>query len=197
MFNSSLNAGFFFLTYGTIVTGLYAIVYDYKTDKYVTFTCNKGKYAIFYIAIYLAFIIILGAFYETNIALYVIAIFSILPLVLIPYQIPYGMRVFDLQTIIAFICQFPFIATVTVSFILNFQKTITEQNSMIFAYVIIGTIGLSIILTIARMIKVIDCKKVSCIEFTDRKKDSKNDKNKNKNKIIVIDGLDLPKNNWD
>jgi len=47
---------------------------------------------------------------------------------------------------------------------LNIQKTpVNEQTSTIFAYVIIGTIGLSIMLTIARMIKVIDCKKVSCV----------------------------------
>ena len=63
VFNNSLNAGFFFITYATIVTGLYAIVYDYKTDKLITFTCNKGKYAMFYIALYLAFIIVLGALY--------------------------------------------------------------------------------------------------------------------------------------
>lgn len=63
VFSNSLNAGFFFITYATIVTGLYAIIYDYKTDKLITFTCNKGKYAMFYIALYLTFIIILGAMY--------------------------------------------------------------------------------------------------------------------------------------
>ncbi len=34
---------------------------------------------------------------------------------------------------------------------------------LIFAYAIIGSEGLSIILTLIRLIKVIDCKKVSCI----------------------------------
>lgn len=188
VFNDSLNAGFFFLTYGTIITGSYAIVYDYKTDKFITFNCNKGKYAIFYLALYLGFIIVLGALYQTEIALYTVAVFPVAAIILIPYQAPYGLRRFDLQTIIAMICQFPLLTTVAISFILNFQKNnMTEQNSLILAYIIIGNVGLSIILTIGRMIKYIDCKKISFIELTDRKKDGKHDKNKKKNKILVID----------
>lgn len=197
VYSNSLNAGFFFLTYGTIVTGLYAIVYDYKTDKFVNFNCNKGKYAMFYIGLYLGFIIILGALYQTEVVLYVIAAFPIVAIVLIPYQVPYGLRRFNLQTIIAIICQLPFLASVAVSFILKFQQgNMSEQNSLILAYVIIGTVGLSIILTIGRMIKYIDCKKISFIELTDRKKDGKHDKNKRKNKILMIDESDLVKNNW-
>ena len=61
VYDNSLNAGVFFLTYATIVTGLYSIIYDYKTDKLILFTCNKGKYAIFYITIFLTFIIVLGS----------------------------------------------------------------------------------------------------------------------------------------
>lgn len=63
VYDNSLNAGFFFLTYATIITGLYAIIYDYKTDKLILFTCNKGKYAMFYITIFLVYIIVLGAIF--------------------------------------------------------------------------------------------------------------------------------------
>ena len=164
VYDNSLNAGFFFLTYALIVTGLYTIIYDYKTDKLILFTCTKGKYAIFYITIFLAYIIVLGAVFETMIAVYIAAVFALMPIVLIIYQVPYGMRVFDFQAIIAVICQLPFAAMVAISLMLHLQKdTITESNCIMFAYAIIGSVGLSIILTIIRLIKVIDCKKVSCV----------------------------------
>ncbi len=98
------------------------IVYDYKTDKLVVFTCNKGKYAIFYISIYLGFIVVLGAVFETFVSVYVGGVFAIMPLVLIPYQAPYGLGLIDFQNIVAFICQIPFIATVGISLMLNLQK---------------------------------------------------------------------------
>jgi hypothetical protein len=58
LIDNSLNAGFFFLSYATIVAGLYCILYDYKSEKLILYTCNKGKYAIMYILIFLVFIII-------------------------------------------------------------------------------------------------------------------------------------------
>lgn len=122
VYDNSLNAGFFFISYATVITGLYAIVYDYKTDKLVLFTCNKGKYAMFYISIFLAFIILLGAIYESSFSVYVVAVFAIMPLVLIPYQVPYGFGFIGFQNIIALICQLPFVITMAVSLILTFQK---------------------------------------------------------------------------
>lgn len=77
---------------------------------------------MFYISIFLGFIIVLGAIYETSISVYVIAVFAIMPLVLIPYQVPYGFGFIGFQNIIALICQLPFITTVIVSLILTFQK---------------------------------------------------------------------------
>ncbi len=121
IYDNSLNAGFFFLTYATIVTGLYAIVYDYKTDKLIVFTCNKGKYAIMYIFTFAGYIIILGALFETGISAYIAVVFAIIPLVLIPYQVPYGMTLIGFQNIIAFICQLPFLIAVAVSVMLNIQ----------------------------------------------------------------------------
>ena len=122
VYDNSLNAGFFFLTYVVIVTGLYTIIYDYKTDKFILFTCAKGKYAMFYITIFLSYIIVLGAVFETMIAVYVGAVFALMPIVLIFYQVPYGMRVFDFQAIIAVICQFPFAAMIAISLMLHLQK---------------------------------------------------------------------------
>lgn len=122
VYDNSLNAGFFFITYCTIITGLYSIIYDYKTDKLILFTCNKGKYAIFYITIFLAYIILLGALFETFIAVYIAAIFSIMPIVLILYQVPYGLKMFDFQAIIAIICQLPFVFMTVLSLMFNLSK---------------------------------------------------------------------------
>lgn len=122
VYDNSLNAGFFFLTYVVIVTGLYTIIYDYKTDKLILFTCTKGKYAMFYITIFLGYIVVLGAVYETMVAVYVGAVFALMPIVLIFYQVPYGMRMFDFQAIIAVICQFPFAAMIVISLMLHLQK---------------------------------------------------------------------------
>jgi hypothetical protein len=95
---------------------------------------------------------------------YVGAVFALMPIVLIIYQVPYGMKRFDFQAIIAIICQFPFAAMIAVSLMLQLQSdSIKEDTCMIFAYAILGSVGLSIILTIIRLIKVIDCKKVSCV----------------------------------
>jgi hypothetical protein len=105
-----------------IVTGLYTIIYDYKTDKLILFTCSKGKYAMLYITIFLGYIIVLGAIFETIIAVYVGVVFALMPIVLIFYQVPYGMKVFDFQAIIAVICQFPFATMIAVSLMLHLQK---------------------------------------------------------------------------
>jgi hypothetical protein len=70
-----------------------------------------------------------------------------------------------------------------------------ESTAMIFSFVIVGSIGLSIIVTMIRLIKIIDCKKISCVEFTDRKKDNGNDKNKKKNKVMLLE-LEMDKD-WD
>ncbi len=56
------------------------------------------------------------------IAVYVSVLFSILPIVLIIYQVPYGLRRFDFQAIIAILCQLPFVALAAISLILNLQK---------------------------------------------------------------------------
>lgn len=63
IYDNSLNAGFFFITYATIITGLYYIIYDYKSDKIIVYTCNKGKYAMFYIFLFVGFIVVLGAIF--------------------------------------------------------------------------------------------------------------------------------------
>jgi len=62
-YDNSLNAAIFLLSFVTIVTGLYAIVYDYKTDKLILFRCNKGKYAIIYIFTFFGYIVLLGALF--------------------------------------------------------------------------------------------------------------------------------------
>lgn len=51
------------MTYATIITGLYYIVYDYKNDKIIVFTCNKGKYAMLYIFTFVGYILVLGAIF--------------------------------------------------------------------------------------------------------------------------------------
>lgn len=61
VYDTSLNGMFFFLTLMTIFVGLYIIVHDYKFDKVIVFTCNKGKYAIIYISIFMMYIVALGA----------------------------------------------------------------------------------------------------------------------------------------
>lgn len=91
------------------------------------------------------------------------AIFSILPIVLIGYQAPYGLGFLDFQNIIAVICQLPFLVSVVVSIILNSNnESVDESMSFVFCYAILGSTSLSILLTIIRMMKMIDCKKVSC-----------------------------------
>ena len=96
--------------------------------------------------------------------MYIAAVFALLPIILVIYQVPYGLRVFDFQAIIAIICQLPFAAMTAISLMLNLQKDkIDEPTCFIFAYAIMGSVGLSIILTIIRLIKIIDCKKVSCV----------------------------------
>jgi hypothetical protein len=59
--DNSLNASFFFLTYATLIIGLYTIVYDYKSERLIVFNCNKGKYYIFYVLIYFGYVSVLGA----------------------------------------------------------------------------------------------------------------------------------------
>lgn len=98
------------------------MVYDYKNDKIIVFTCNKGKYAMFYIFTFVGFIIVLGAIFEAKSTIYIIAIFSILPIVIIGYQVPYGLGFLDFQNIVAVICQLPFLVAVAVSVILNMSS---------------------------------------------------------------------------
>lgn len=164
IYDKSLNGAFFFVTYATIFIGLYMIIHDYKFDKAIVFACNKGKYAIIYIWIFLVYIITLGISFQTTFGIYFSLLFSLMPIVLIPYQIPYGLRVFEFQNIVAVICQLPFITSVVISLLLNLQgDSIDESTSLIFAYAILGTTGLSIILAIFRLIKILDCKKVTCV----------------------------------
>lgn len=63
IYSITLNSFFCFLTFITIIIGLYSILYDYKSDKLITFHSNKGKYAIFYILNFLVYITILGSIY--------------------------------------------------------------------------------------------------------------------------------------
>jgi hypothetical protein len=79
-----------------MICGVYLIIYDYKTDKLIVYNCNKGKFfynlgkmAIFYMLIYFFFIIILGSIYESSSAVYIVTAYSLAPIVLILYQVPY------------------------------------------------------------------------------------------------------------
>jgi len=95
-FNVSLNSFFSVITLFTMICGVYLIIYDYKTDKLIVYNCNKGKFfynlgkmAIFYMLIYFFFIIILGSIYESSSAVYIVTAYSLAPIVLILYQVPY------------------------------------------------------------------------------------------------------------
>jgi hypothetical protein len=95
-YDMALNVSFLLISLSTIIIGLYYILYDYKVEKIINYNCNKGilciylgKFAIFYMCIYLAFIVLLGAIFQNSLAIYFIAIFSIIPIVFILYQVPY------------------------------------------------------------------------------------------------------------
>jgi hypothetical protein len=187
VYQNSLNAGFFMLVYASIIIGLYAIIYDYKGDKVIAFNCIKGKYAIMYICIFFAFILVIGSSIGTTIGVYFGALFSIMPFILIIYQCPYENSRLNFQTIVALICQLPFLVFVFISIILGISDESTpEATGVIYAFAIMGSVAFSIILSIIRVIKVVDFKKLSFFEFTDSKKDNANDKKKKKNKIALI-----------
>jgi hypothetical protein len=93
------------------------------------------------------------------------AMFGLFPIILILYQVPYELTRTNFNTFVALICQLPFLISTTICLISKIMDPISEQMSYIFAYIIIGIVAISTILTIIRLIKQVDFKKLVIFDF--------------------------------
>jgi hypothetical protein len=107
---------------------------------------------MFYIGFFIFYIFILGAAYKINGIIYFLTFLSILPMILVVYQVPYMTGFFNFHTIICMFIQVSFFVSTLCCLYLNISS-VSEGISQIIAFAILGFIGLSIALTIFRLAK--------------------------------------------
>jgi hypothetical protein len=123
---------------------------------------------MFYIGFFIFYIFILGATYKINGIIYFMTFLSILPIILVVYQVPYSQGFFNYHTMICTFNQVSFFIA-NLSYLYLNISSVSEQISQIIGFVIIGLIETSIALTIFRLVKEIDCKKLNLFDFWDKK----------------------------
>jgi len=107
---------------------------------------------MFYVGFFIFYIFILGSTYSISGIIYFMTFLSVLPIILVIYQVPYKTGFFNFHTIICMLCQVTFFVSTLCCLYLDIAE-VSEGMSQIIAFVILGLIGLSIASTIFRVAK--------------------------------------------
>jgi len=74
---------------------------------------------MYYLGFFIFYIFVLGSAYKINGIIYFMVVLSILPMILVIYQVPYQTGFFNYNTIICFICQLTFFVSTLCCVYLN------------------------------------------------------------------------------